>query len=80
MGFFSNKRIDRILMLGIRTGANIKRAEIIGYLNERKADLKSCGKSDTCNDIANFVDGVIEDLYAEARKEYEQMVDNNGKL
>lgn len=78
MGFFTNKRIDKVLMLGIRTGAAIKRAEIIGYLNERKTDLETCNCDEGCVDMARFVGVLIDDLYDEAKTDWEQWVDNNG--
>lgn len=78
MRFYSNKRIDKILMLGIRTGAAIKRAEIIGTLQQRKLDLESCGCDEDCIDMARFVGVLIDDLYDEAKTDWEQWVDNNG--
>ena len=78
MQFMTNKRIDAILMTGIRTGAAIKRAEIIGYLHERRSDLDMCCKSDSCAELASFIDGLIEDLDAQAKTEWDQWMDNNG--
>lgn len=78
MGFYTNKRIDKILMSGIRTGAAIKRAEIIGYLMERKADVDSCNCKDSCSEVSYFIDGVIEDLKDQAKTEWDQWMDTNG--
>lgn len=78
MGFYSNKRIDKILMLGIRTGAAIKRAEIIGSLQQRKLDLESCGCDEDCVDMARFVGGLIDDLNDEARTDWDEWMNQNG--
>lgn len=78
MGFYSNKRIDKILMSGIRTGAAIKRAEIIGYLQERKTDLESCSCDENCLEMSYFVDGIIADLRTQANTEWDQWMDYNG--
>lgn len=43
-------------------GSKAERQRIIKYLERRAADLKECGKDDTCNDLWHFAQGLIEDI------------------
>ena len=43
-------------------GSKAERERVIKYLERRMAELKECGKDDTCNDLWHFTQGLIEDI------------------
>ena len=43
-------------------GSKAERERVIKYLERRMAELKECGKDDSCNDLWHFAQGLIEDI------------------
>jgi len=72
MGFYTRKRLDSMMESTFNAGAWLERAEIIQYLRERKNDLLQCGKNDSCNDIALFIDSIYEDLLEKQKDDFER--------
>jgi hypothetical protein len=71
MGFYTNKRIDRIMEVSMHTGAAMRSAEIIAKLQEHRADLDSCSCGKSCLEIASFLEEVLKDLYEQQKLDSE---------
>jgi hypothetical protein len=58
----SNSKWDKAFPAGAKAGLQGERKRVIAYLERRAAELKECGKDDTCNDLWHFTQGLIEDI------------------